>query len=194
MKICCVKTESVPFEIKKSTGTFSVSYQDILKSDDIVWVERKDAESDKNFQQIIPYVLLRNSGGKFACYQRYGNEKRLHGKWSCGVGGHIDETDKDDSFEKIVKNGMFRELGEELKNFDASKIKLSYLGIINEIESNVGQVHLGLVFIAECRGGYIPVAADELKNMEWKSIDELNSLEKELWTELAFRLLQQKEF
>ncbi len=162
MKICCIKTESVPSEIKKSTGTFSVSYQDILNSEEVVWKERKDAESDKNFQQIIPYVLLKNSEGKFACYQRHGNEKRLHGKWSCGIGGHIDETDNADSIEQIVKNGMSRELSEELKNFDADRIKLSYLGIINEIESNVGQVHLGLVFIAECNEGYIPTAASEL--------------------------------
>lgn len=84
---------------------------------------------------------------------------------------------------------MFRELDEELQNFDKAKIELKYIGIINEIESEVGLVHLGIVYLAKCNESYIPKPADELKNMEWKTVSEILSLEKELWTELAFRLL-----
>ena len=29
----------------------------------------------------------------------------------------------------------------------------------------------------------------ELKNMEWKSVEEIAKFDKELWTELAFRLI-----
>ena len=190
MKVCCIKTDSIPKEIKAKTASFSVPYGDVLKPENIVWVERKSAETDSGFQQIIPYVLLQKSDGTFACYERHGNEKRLHGKWSCGIGGHIDEGDEADSLDQIVMNGMRRELGEELKNFTPSKIRLSYLGIINETESEVGQMHLGLVFIAKCEDGYTPVAADELKNMEWKSGAQFENLEKELWTDLAFTLLK----
>ncbi len=193
MKICCVKTESIPPAIKAETGAFHIPYSGLIKSESIVWKERQEAEVDENYQQIIPYVLLKSSEGKFACYQRHGNEKRLHGKWSCGVGGHIDEGDRAASFEKTVENGMYRELGEELENFDTAKVELTYLGVINEVESEVGKVHLGLVSVATCNAGYVPIAASELKDMEWKTSVEIEKMEKELWTELAFRLLQQKE-
>ena len=156
MKICCIKTSSVPRKIKDATDVFTVQYADFIRGNDIDWIERSEAETDKDFQQIIPYVLVKNSDGKFASYTRHGNEKRLHGKLSCGIGGHIDETDKADSFDDTLANGMCRELYEELKDFDRSKVKLSYLGIINEIESDVGEVHLGLVFLMECNDGYVP--------------------------------------
>ena len=84
---------------------------------------------------------------------------------------------------------MYRELSEELTNFQQDMIDLKYLGIINEIESEVGLVHIGIVYIAECKEGYEPEAASELKNMEWKSVEEIAKLDKELWTELAFRLI-----
>ena len=90
---------------------------------------------------------------------------------------------------KTVEKGMYRELSEELTNFQQDKIDLKYLGIINEVESEVGLVHLGIVYIAECKNGYIPEAASELKNMDWKTVAEIDMLEKELWTTLAFRLV-----
>lgn len=189
MKICCIKTSSIPRKIKDDTDVFTVQYADFIRGNDIDWIERSEAETDKDFQQIIPYVLVKNSDGKFASYTRHGNEKRLHGKLSCGIGGHIDETDKADSFDDTLANGMCRELCEELKDFDRSKVKLSYLGIINEIESDVGEVHLGLVFLMECNDGYIPMPNSELKDMHWKSKEEIRNSETELWTELAFKLL-----
>ncbi|MEE3314821.1 MAG: hypothetical protein VZR56_11775, partial [Treponema sp.] len=125
----------------------------------------------------------------FAIYQRHGTETRLHDKYSAGVGGHVDESDNQNDAKKTLEMGLYRDLGEELTNFQRDMVDLKYLGIINEIESEVGLVHIGLVYIAECKDGYIPKAASELKNMEWKSTDEIAKLDKELWTELAFRLV-----
>ena len=190
MKICCIKTTSIPNEIKKATGSFSVNYSDFINDTDIVWIERQEAENDKNFNQLIPYVIVMDADEKIACYERHGNEKRLHGKISCGVGGHIDETDKAESFTQTMTNGMYRELCEELKNFDKSKVNFSYLGIINEIESEVGEVHLGIVFLIKCNQGYTPEANSELKNMKWKSKEEIQSCNTELWSGLALRLLK----
>lgn len=192
MKICCVPLEKIPEKIKNSTSCFKENYSKFIKDEDVVWVERSVAEKDFNYKQLIPYVLLQKADGRFACYQRHGTETRLHGKWSAGVGGHIDEPDKQDSLKATLEKGMFRELGEELVNFDKTKISLSYLGIINEIESEVGHVHLGIAYIAKCAEYYEPLPALELKKMDWKTVSEIKELEKELWTKLAFELVEEK--
>ena len=110
-------------------------------------------------------------------------------KQDCTVNIQLDEPDNQNDVVKTIEAGMYRELSEELNNFEKSYIDLKYCGIINEVESEVGLVHLGIVFVAECKNGYVPTAASELKNMEWKSAEEIGKLDKELWTELAFRLM-----
>lgn len=191
MKICCVSVEKIPEEIKNSTSFFREDYSVFIKNEDVVWIERSTAETDFNYKQLIPYVLLQRADGKFACYQRHGTETRLHGKWSAGIGGHIDEPDKQDSLAETIETGMLRELTEELLNFEPTKISPNYLGIINETESEVGFVHLGIVYIAKCSENYEPIPADELRLMEWKTIKEIKEFQKELWTELAFKLLEE---
>lgn len=192
MRICCVPLEKIPEIIRNSTSCFKENYSEFIKDEDVVWIERQIAEKDFNYKQLISYVLLQRADGKFACYQRHGTEKRLHGKWSAGVGGHIDEPDKQSTLKATFETGMLRELSEELKNFDETKVCFNYLGIINEIESEAGHVHLGIVYIAKCIEGYEPLPALELKKMNWKTVYEMNSLEKELWTELAFKLMEEK--
>ena len=189
MKILCIETKKLPENITKSTLSINENIFDIVASSDVVWIERPEAEKDTNYKQIIPYVLLKNENEQFAVYQRHGTEKRLHGKYSAGVGGHIDEPDNQNDLQKTIETGMYRELSEELSNFEKDNITLKYLGIINEVESEVGLVHLGVVYIAECKNGYLPKPASELKNMEWKTAEEITKLDKELWTELAFRLV-----
>ncbi len=190
MKICCVLLNKVPEKIRNSTAWFKEDYSDFIKDEDILWIDRPSAEKNPEYKQLIPYVLLQKADGKFACYQRHGTETRLHGKWSAGAGGHIDEPDRQNTLKTTLETGMMRELSEELLNFDETKIALEYLGIINEVESEVGHVHLGIVYVAKCAAGYEPKPAEELKQMEWKTASEINNLEKELWTELAFNLLQ----
>jgi predicted NUDIX family phosphoesterase len=153
------------------------------------WVERSLAEKDPSYKQIIPYIIVQNSAGQFLCYPRHGAEERLHGYYSCGIGGHIDEVDKRESFAETVRVGMTRELSEEISNFAPELVELSFKGIINETESEVGQVHLGVVYLARCRGAYLPLPSEETGGMEWKTAEELASLEKELWSDLALGLL-----
>ena len=189
MKIMCVKTERIPETITKKTISVKENIFNLVNSCDVFWLDRPLAERDQTYKQIIPYVLLKNSDNQFACYQRHGTETRLHDKYSAGIGGHIEECDNQDDIKKTILAGMNRELSEELANFQNEKITLKYLGIINEVESEVGLVHLGVVYIAKCQKGYVPEAASELKNMEWKSVDKIKKLNKELWTELAFNLI-----
>ena len=70
-------------------------------------------------------------------------ESRLHDKWSIGIGGHISSVDNSEN--EPYRDGMRRELEEEVM------IDTPYsercVGLINDDESEVGKVHLGVVHI-----------------------------------------------
>lgn len=188
MKTCCILATYLPKEIVSVTGFFKVSF-DFIEESKIKWLERNDVENDFEYKQIIPYVILRRFDGKIASYQRHGSERRLAGLFSCGFGGHIEETDKCVNLSETIEKGMIRELSEEITNFQDELIDLKYLGIINEVESKVGLTHLGCVFLAECKENYEPQESDETKGLEWKTVEELNVCKTELWTKLALKLI-----
>src|SRR5215469_13101039 len=60
----------------------------------LVYLNRSEAELDKRYKQLIPYVLV-ICDGKILRYRRGkgGQETRLHGLFSVGVGGHISDVD-----------------------------------------------------------------------------------------------------
>jgi predicted NUDIX family phosphoesterase len=187
--ICCVETSALPAAWIRESGAFPLDIHATLNATHVRWIERAIAEDDPAYKQLIPYVLIRNSAGQLLCYPRHGTEARLHGLYSCGIGGHIDAIDRRETLVETVNAGMMRELGEELSNFEPSAIQLEYRGIINDADSGVGQVHLGLVYVAQCAAGYIPAPDEELAGAEWLNIEQLRSLRKEAWSDLAFRLL-----
>jgi predicted NUDIX family phosphoesterase len=194
MKICCVESKKFPAEWINGTIALSANFFEYVSSEDMRWIERQDAETDPSYKQIIPYIVLQNktlqNAERFLCYPRHGTETRLHGLYSCGIGGHIDEMDKRNTLAETIKAGMTRELTEEIRDFSAESIDLAYKGIICEAESAVGTVHLGVVYLAQCRNGYLPSAAEEIAGAEWKTAEQLALLKKELWSDLAFRLLR----
>src|SRR5262245_38321577 len=60
----------------------------------ILYLNRSEAEQDKRYKQLIPYVLI-FCQDRILRYRRGkgGQETRLHGLYSVGVGGHISEED-----------------------------------------------------------------------------------------------------
>src|SRR6185295_2395022 len=78
-------------------------------------------------------------------------EGRLHSKRSVGVGGHIStvdsETVESESREagNLYDEGLRRELAEEV-NLD-TRYTARCVGLINDDETPVGQVHLGVVHV-----------------------------------------------
>lgn len=192
MKICCIPLSVIPADIKNQTNSFQVRIEEFVNDNDVAWIERNEAEHNLNYKQIIPYLIIQRDDGKIACYPRHGSEKRLHGLYSCGVGGHIDSPDEGNTLLETIDNGMLRELTEEIQNFDSASIEIEFLGLINEIESDVGLVHLGIVSVAKCKENYIPIASSELEGMEWKTLDEIGLIRIELWSRLALKLLRKK--
>jgi predicted NUDIX family phosphoesterase len=189
VKVCCVAKSLFPQELANSTCAEPISIFSIIEQKQVSWIERDIAEKDENYFQLIAYILIRRQDEKFFCYQRTGSEKRLYGLYSLGLGGHIETSDKKETLKETLEFSMLRELSEELSNFEPSKTKMSYLGMINENRTEVGRVHVGMVYLCECLGNYIPLCAQETKISSWKTFNEIKLLQKESWSDLALKLL-----
>jgi predicted NUDIX family phosphoesterase len=111
------------------------------------FVERSWAEQQSSLKQIIPYTLVCH-GSKLFLTRRLnrGGEKRLYGKRSVGIGGHINPEDDTGDRQALVFAGARREINEELQ-LDTSH-DLAPVGIINDDATPVGSVHFGVVLVA----------------------------------------------
>ncbi len=106
---------------------------------------RNEVEEDPSYKQLIPYCIFRHAGQVFY-YKRgkKGGEGRLHSKRSIGIGGHISSTDQLSGDRRYLE-AMHREIAEEV--FLESGFKDVCVGLINDDETPVGRVHLGIVHI-----------------------------------------------
>lgn len=118
----------------------------------LVYRNRSEAEQDRRYKQLIPYVLLL-CGEKLLRYRRGkgGQETRLHGLYSVGIGGHISDEDQGlFSTPAGYQEGMRRELMEEVA---VQEVKEAAVAVINDDSTDVGAVHFGVVHI-------MPVASE----------------------------------
>ena len=106
---------------------------------------RSEMEEDPSFKQLIPYCIFR-CDGKIFNYRRGTDqgESRLHSKRSIGIGGHISTLDQNGA-NSVYREGMQREIEEEI--FLETAYTEKCVGLINDDESEVGKVHLGVVHI-----------------------------------------------
>lgn len=105
---------------------------------------RDTVEEDPSFKQLIPYCIFRHDGRIF--HYRRGKlqgEGRLHSKRSIGIGGHI--SSEDDTSSGAYFDAMQREIAEEV--FLDSTYTQRCVGLINDDQTDVGRVHLGIVHI-----------------------------------------------
>lgn len=121
------------------------------------YLERPAAEEDPAHKQLIPYVVVRD-GGKVFLMERTdaGGDRRLHGKASIGVGGHLNPVDEG---EDALMAGLRREWSEELVAPWTPEFRL--LGLLNDDSDPVGAVHLGVVFAVEANGRAVHVRERE---------------------------------
>jgi predicted NUDIX family phosphoesterase len=118
----------------------------VTSSANLAYRNRSEAEQDKRFKQLIPYVLIICSS-KILRYRRGrgGQETRLHGLYSVGIGGHISEEDNGLFTSGVgYREGMRREIMEEVA---VDEVKEAAVGLINDDSTEVGQVHFGVVHI-----------------------------------------------
>jgi predicted NUDIX family phosphoesterase len=141
---------------------------------------RAEVEDDPSFQQLIPYVVVRDGDRVFLMRRlRAGADTRLHDRWSIGVGGHIGESDGG------VEGGLAREWAEELVADWTPAFRLR--GLLNDDTDPVGAVHLGVVYEVEAAGR--PVAVRETHKLEgaFAPVAEANALgdRLETWSRLV---------
>lgn len=120
----------------------------LTASSNILYKNRSEAEHDKRYKQLIPYVLI-ICDGKILRYRRGkgGQETRLHGLFSVGVGGHISEEDHGlFSNAQGYQDGMRRELMEEVA---VGEVKDVAVAVINDDSTEVGYVHFGVVHVVQ---------------------------------------------
>ena len=118
---------------------------------------RPAMEADPDFKQLIPYLVLRDGPSYFLMRRtRAGGDARLHDRWSIGVGGHLNPGDID------LFGGLRREWREELvADFEPD---FRPLALLNDDTTEVGAVHLGVVFVADAAGRAVAVReTDKLK-------------------------------
>lgn len=106
---------------------------------------RSDVEEDPTWKQVIPYLVLRDRGRIYLMRRTSaGSDARLHERWSIGIGGHVNPEDGG------VEGGLKREWSEEIvADFTPS---FRVIGLLNDDTDPVGQVHLGVVCVAEADG------------------------------------------
>lgn len=145
---------------------------------------RHDVEEDPTLKQIIPYVIIRHDGRLFL-FQRSGagGEARLHGKYSIGVGGHINKSDVAGAAD-LVGAGLKREFEEELLVGGGWQARL--VGVLNDDSNPVGRVHFGLVHIVEVETPDIMVRESDVLSGRLADPAEIRALRDrmETWSQL----------
>ncbi len=150
------------------------------------FVERERAEYDETIRQLIPYVVMRNKDGRYLLVKRLKTqtEKRLHGFYSIGIGGHVNDQDDGKTPWKKFFSGMEREISEEVVVNEFLE-RPRYVGAIRENTTPVNRVHMGLIF---------EVKADieqmrEVEKFSWEFTDMAGLMERygdmETWSCIA---------
>lgn len=150
----------------------------LLDNGQLSYQPRGKMEEDPSFKQLIPYVLFRYTGADGACrlfqYTRGGGqgETRLHALRSVGIGGHISTDDAAaGTTHDAYREGMLRELAEEVV------IETPYteqcVGLINDDETPVGKVHLGVVHLFDVEKPHVQAREDEILEARFLPVDQI---------------------
>ena len=145
---------------------------------------RAAMEIDPDYKQVIPYLVLRD-GERYFLMQRTtaGADTRLHGRFSIGIGGHLNPGDRG------LLGGLRREWDEELDVDFVPSFRL--VGLLNDDTTDVGSVHLGAVYLADAAGR--PVSVRETDKLTGSFV-EPSGVEAvidrlETWSRLVFEYL-----
>ena len=146
-----------------------------------LFLPRPAAEVSPEYKQIIPYVVIRHAGSYFLLKRTTKQtEARLHHKLSLGIGGHINPDTP------TIAGGLRKELEEEVDV--RAPYELTFLGLINDDTTDVGRVHLGLVYELVSQSGDVVVRETEKMSGQWMTAAGLEPLRDvmETWSQLVY--------
>jgi predicted NUDIX family phosphoesterase len=142
---------------------------------------RDRMEQDPNFKQVIPYLVLRD-GERYFLMQRTaaGGDARLHGRYSIGVGGHLNPGDGG------LLGGLRREWNEELVADFVPEFRL--VALLNDDTTEVGTVHLGAVYVADADGRAVEIRETDKLSGTFVEAREVEAVADRLetWSRLVF--------
>jgi predicted NUDIX family phosphoesterase len=154
--------------------------------DNQLFMPRNEAEYNFEHKQVIPYVIVRNNG-RYLLLKRTAKqaEKRLHNKFSLGIGGHVNPDSSADE-KDILINSLYRELHEEVHVNDPGN--LNFIGIINDESNSVSKVHLGLLYVLETLSSDYQVLETDKMTAQWVSEDNLQEYYDgfETWSQIVY--------
>lgn len=168
----------------------------LLEGDHVEYRPRGEMEEDPSFKQLIPYLLFRwtddaGSVHLFEYLRGVGQgERRLHAKRSVGVGGHISTLDAAAGhLSHVYREGMRRELEEEVEINTRYTERVA--GLINDDETPVGRVHLGVVHLCDVDEPRIGPREADILDGRFRPVREILPRlgEFESWSEIAVRAL-----
>ena len=143
------------------------------------FIDRPTAETSPQFRQIIPYVIV-SCGDDVFVLQRTAKqtETRLHHKMSLGIGGHINPGHS-------VLEGLRKELEEEVSIADPYQLR--FRAILNDESTEVGRVHLGVVYTLEASKREVTIRETEKMTGRWMARSELKPLRDsmETWSQIV---------
>lgn len=162
------------------------------------FMRRGDAEIDFSHKQPIGYAVIINPvTKKVYAYKRAShdadyNEKRLHGKWSIGIGGHIEK--EVDITDNPIHSSLLREIDEEILINGSQDIKV--IGYINDEKDEVGKVHFGVLYVVETDSDDVFPNDTESVHGELMSIEDIKKLKAspdsslEGWSQIALDVIE----
>ena len=146
---------------------------------------RDRMERDPAFKQVIPYLVLRDGPRYFLMLRTAaGADARLHGRYSIGVGGHLNPGDGG------LLGGLGREWHEELVAEFVPEFRL--VALLNDDTTEVGAVHLGAVYLAEAAGRPVAIRETDKLSGEFALPAEVEAVTDRLetWSRLTFGFLE----
>lgn len=154
------------------------------------FLRRRELEEDPSFKQIIPYAIISNKDSFYLFKRTSGQtEKRLHNKFSLGVGGHMNPGDSLRLKEQYLTKELIRELSEEVKLLNGCVIEdIEFVGFINDDTIPVGRVHTGLLYNIHVSNKEVYINETDKMTADWINKNNLAEFYKgmETWTKIAF--------
>ncbi len=150
---------------------------------------RNEVEEDPSYKQLIPYCIFRCNGKVFHYMRgKEQGEGRLHSKRSIGIGGHISAEDQF-SGESVYRVAMRREIEEEV--ILESAFQEECVALINDDQTEVGRVHLGIVHIFDLDAPKVLPREKSIINTGFEDPIQLASDrgQFETWSQICFEFL-----
>jgi len=184
-----------PASLLKELGYFQGLCFDIRKYMNAIhrndrFMKRKDVETNYNYKQLIPYVILNYDDGIFS-YRRgvLLSEERLLNNYSIGIGGHISISDPN-LFTATYDEGMNREIREEL--YINTEYDDNVVALLNDDSNEVSKAHFGIIHVFKLNKPLVRKKEKSINEPIFVSIKELkkNINKYENWSKICINNIE----